>query len=68
MPGLPAEFRLVIAGGVHPKDRMGHEYWSELLARIDEVGCHDRVVFTAFWMILQSRLLFLTGGCVCSSV
>ena len=48
MPGLPAEFRLVIAGGVHPKDRMGHEYWSELLARIDEVGCQDRVVFTGF--------------------
>ncbi len=48
MPGLPAEFRLVVAGGVHPKDRMGHEYWSELLARIDEVGCQDRVVFTGF--------------------
>ena len=48
MPELPAEFRLVIAGGVHPKDRLGHEYWSELLARIDEVGCQDRVVFTGF--------------------
>ncbi|MDA7938409.1 glycosyltransferase, partial [Pirellulales bacterium] len=48
MPGLPAEFRLVIAGGVHPKDRLGHEYWSELLARIDEVGCQDRVIFTGF--------------------
>ena len=24
MPELPAEFRLVIAGGVHPKDRLGH--------------------------------------------
>ncbi|MGI9446611.1 MAG: glycosyltransferase [Pirellulales bacterium] len=48
MPELPAEFRLVIAGGVHPKDRLGHEYWSELLSRIDEVGCQDRVVFTGF--------------------
>lgn len=48
MPGLPSEFRLVIAGGVHPKDRLGHEYWSELLTRIDEVGCQDRVVFTGF--------------------
>ncbi len=48
MPGLPAEFRLVIAGGVHPKDRLGHEYWSELLARIDEVGCQGRVIFTGF--------------------
>ena len=48
MSGLPAEYRLVVAGGVHPKDRMGHEYWSELLSRIDEVGCQDRVVFTGF--------------------
>jgi glycosyltransferase involved in cell wall biosynthesis len=48
MPSLPSNFRFVIAGGVHPKDRLGHEYWSELLSRIDEVGCQDRVVFTGF--------------------
>ena len=48
MSSLPAEYRLVVAGGVHPKDRMGHEYWSELLSRIDEVGCQDRVFFTGF--------------------
>lgn len=45
---LPEDHRAVFAGSVHPKDRTGHEYWSRLLAAIDEMGCHERVIFTGF--------------------
>ena len=45
---LPEDHRAVFAGSVHPKDRTGHEYWSGLLAAIDEMGCHERVIFTGF--------------------
>jgi glycosyltransferase involved in cell wall biosynthesis len=45
---MPADCRAVFAGGVHPKDRTGHEYWTRLLGLIDEMGCQERVLFTGF--------------------
>lgn len=45
---LPPDCRAVFAGGVHPKDRTGHEYWTRLLGLIDEMGCQERVLFTGF--------------------
>jgi glycosyltransferase involved in cell wall biosynthesis len=45
---LPEDHRVVFAGGVHPKDRTGHEYWAGLLAAIDALGYHERVLFTGF--------------------
>lgn len=45
---LPENFRLVIAGGVHPNDKTGHDYWMQILAEADAFGLQDRIIFTGF--------------------
>jgi glycosyltransferase involved in cell wall biosynthesis len=45
---LPSNYKLVIAGGRHPKDRGAPRYWMELLKTIEELGLQDRVIFTGF--------------------
>jgi len=45
---LPESCRLVIAGGVHPKDKSGPEYWMQLLAEADAAGLQNRVIFTGY--------------------
>jgi glycosyltransferase involved in cell wall biosynthesis len=45
---LPESFRLVAAGGVHPKDRTGGDYWMELVQQADAWGLQSRVLFTGF--------------------
>lgn len=48
LPHLPASFKLVVAGGPHPKDKQSLAYWVELLQAIDAEGLQDRVIFTGF--------------------
>jgi glycosyltransferase involved in cell wall biosynthesis len=45
---LPDHFRLVIAGGPHPKDRSSRTCWNQLLAAIDAANLQKRVVITGF--------------------
>lgn len=45
---LPENFKLVIAGGRHPKDRGASRYWMELLGVIEAKGLQDKVLFTGF--------------------
>jgi len=45
---LPKNFKLVIAGGRHPKDRGASRYWIELLGIIQEKRLQNRVLFTGF--------------------
>lgn len=45
---LPSSYRLVIAGGVHPRDRGGIGHWNKLLAEIDALGLQSRVLITGF--------------------
>lgn len=45
---LPEQFKLVIAGGRHPKDRGAARYWMELLAEVEKKGLQSRVLFTGF--------------------
>ncbi len=45
---LPESFRLVVAGGVHPKDKHGPEYWMGLLGEADAAGLQNRVIFTGY--------------------
>lgn len=45
---LPSSYRLVIAGGVHPRDRGGIGHWNKVLAEIDESGVQSRVLITGF--------------------
>lgn len=45
---LPENFKLVIAGGRHPKDRGASRYWMELLQAVETQGLQKRVIFTGF--------------------
>jgi len=45
---LPENFKLVIAGGRHPKDRGASRYWMELIGIIESKGLQDKVLFTGF--------------------
>ncbi len=45
---LPESVKLVVAGGIHPKDRTGNDYWLDLIQRADACGLQSRVVFTGF--------------------
>lgn len=45
---LPENYRLVIAGGVHPNDKTGNDYWMRLLAEADALGVQSRVIYTGF--------------------
>lgn len=45
---LPRHFKLVIAGGRHPKDRTAGNYWMELLREIEQKKLESRVLFTGF--------------------
>ena len=45
---LPETYRLVIAGGVHPNDKTGNDYWMQLLAEADALGVQSRVIYTGF--------------------
>jgi glycosyltransferase involved in cell wall biosynthesis len=45
---LPKEYKLVVAGGRHPKDRAATRYWMSLLADIEKKGLESRVIFTGF--------------------
>jgi glycosyltransferase involved in cell wall biosynthesis len=45
---LPETFKLVVAGGVHPKDRAGNDYWMDLIQQADAWGLQSRIIFTGF--------------------
>ena len=45
---LPAHYKLVVAGGLHPKDPGSSEMWMTLLSMMDELGLRDRVTITGF--------------------
>ncbi len=45
---LPDNFKLVIAGGRHPKDRGAPRYWMELLQSVEKKGLQNKVLFTGF--------------------
>lgn len=45
---LPDTFKLVVAGGVHPKDRTGNDYWMDLIQQADAWGLQSRMLFTGF--------------------
>lgn len=45
---LPETFKLVVAGGVHPKDKGGNDYWMDLIQQADVWGLQSRTIFTGF--------------------
>lgn len=45
---LPENYKLVIAGGRHPKDRGATRYWMELLTEVESRGLQSQVIFTGF--------------------
>lgn len=45
---LPKTHKLVVAGGLHPKDSASAETWMALLGKADEFKVRDRLVFTGF--------------------
>ncbi|MFM7521572.1 MAG: glycosyltransferase [Planctomycetota bacterium] len=45
---LPDGFKLVVAGGVHPKDKTGNDYWMDLIQQADVWGLQSRIIFTGF--------------------
>ena len=45
---LPESYKLVIAGGVHPKDKTGNDYWMDLIQQADVSGLQSRIIFTGF--------------------
>lgn len=45
---LPNNYKLIVAGGRHPKDLGFTSYWSRILALIDSLGLQGRVKFTGF--------------------
>jgi glycosyltransferase involved in cell wall biosynthesis len=45
---LPETFKLVVAGGVHPKDRTGNDYWMDLIQQADSWGLQSRMILTGF--------------------
>jgi glycosyltransferase involved in cell wall biosynthesis len=45
---LPARCKLVVAGGIHPKDPASAETWMEILGRADALGVRDRLLFSGF--------------------
>ncbi len=45
---LPENYKLVIAGGRHPKDRGASRYWMELLQTVEGKGFQNKVIFTGF--------------------
>lgn len=59
LPHLPADYRLVIAGGVHPKDKTGNGYWMQLLTEADALGVQNRVLFTGFLTDPQQQAALL---------
>jgi glycosyltransferase involved in cell wall biosynthesis len=45
---LPESFKLVVAGGIHPKDKTGNDYWMDLIQQADVWGLQSRIIFTGF--------------------
>ena len=45
---LPESYKLVVAGGVHPKDKNGGDYWRDLIQQADVWGLQSRILFTGF--------------------
>jgi len=45
---LPDGFKLIVAGGVHPKDKTGNDYWMDLIQQADVWGLQSRILFTGF--------------------
>jgi glycosyltransferase involved in cell wall biosynthesis len=45
---LPDTYKLVVAGGVHPKDRSGNDYWMDLIQQADARGVQSRMILTGF--------------------
>ena len=45
---LPESFKMVVAGGVHPKDKTGGDYWMDMIQQADAWGLQSRVLFTGF--------------------
>ena len=45
---LPKQYKLVIAGGLHPEDPGSTETWTALLGKADELRIRERVIFTDF--------------------
>jgi glycosyltransferase involved in cell wall biosynthesis len=48
LKNLPETFKLVVAGGVHPKDKSGNDYWMDLIQQADAWGLQSRIIFTGF--------------------
>ncbi len=48
LKSLPETFKLVVAGGVHPKDKTGNDYWMDLIQQADAWGLQSRIIFTGF--------------------
>ena len=59
LPHLPDSYRLVIAGGIHPKDKTGNDYWMQLLTQADSLGVQHRVLFTGFLSDPQQQAALL---------
>lgn len=45
---LPESFKLVVAGGIHPKDKTGNDYWMDLIQQADVWGLQSQIIFTGF--------------------
>jgi glycosyltransferase involved in cell wall biosynthesis len=45
---LPESYKLVVAGGIHPKDKTGNDYWMDLIQQADVSGLQSRIIFTGF--------------------
>lgn len=45
---LPESYKMVVAGGVHPKDKSGGDYWMDIIQQADSWGMQSRVIFTGY--------------------
>lgn len=45
---LPPNCKLVVAGGLHPKDPGSTETWMRMLSQADELQVRDQIIFTGF--------------------
>jgi glycosyltransferase involved in cell wall biosynthesis len=45
---LPESYKMVVAGGVHPKDKSGGDYWMDIIQQADSWGMQSRLIFTGY--------------------
>lgn len=57
---LPDEYRLVIAGGVHPADKHAQDQWNQVLADVDAEELQSRVMITGFLETAEERAEILS--------